>query len=147
MRSVSGNNSATLTLSGTEAQINATLVMLSYQGGLNFNGSDMLDVLFHRQQRIQPHHRQHHGQSGQRCADEWICHCRRGRRRKGTQFTFPLPANTFNDVDGDAPVYSATLSSDGAALPQLAASITRQQQRDADTFRYGSAEQCDIGRR
>ena len=35
---------------------------------------------------------------------------------KGTQFTFPLPANTFNDVDGDALVYSATLST-GAALP------------------------------
>ena len=35
---------------------------------------------------------------------------------KGTLFTFPLPANTFNDVDGDALVYGATLSS-GAALP------------------------------
>ena len=41
---ISGNNSATLTLSGTEAQINATLATLSYQGGLNFNGSDTLTV-------------------------------------------------------------------------------------------------------
>ena len=30
--SITGNNSATLTLSGTEAQINATLATLSYQG-------------------------------------------------------------------------------------------------------------------
>ena len=37
--------SATLTLSGTEAQINATLATLSYQGGVNFNGSDTLTVL------------------------------------------------------------------------------------------------------
>ena len=43
--SITGNNSATLTLSGTEAQINATLATLSYQGGLNFNGSDTLTVL------------------------------------------------------------------------------------------------------
>ena len=43
--SVTGNNSATLTLSGTEAQINATLATLSYQGGVNFNGSDTLTVL------------------------------------------------------------------------------------------------------
>ena len=32
-------------LSGTEAQINATLATLSYQGGVNFNGSDTLTVL------------------------------------------------------------------------------------------------------
>ena len=43
--SITGNNSATLTLSGTEAQINATLATLSYQGGVNFNGSDTLTVL------------------------------------------------------------------------------------------------------
>ena len=39
------NGSATLTLSGTQAQINAALATLSYQGSLNFNGSDTLTVL------------------------------------------------------------------------------------------------------
>src|SRR5204863_3319350 len=39
------NSSSTLTLSGTQAQINAALASLSYQGSLNFNGSDTLTVL------------------------------------------------------------------------------------------------------
>ena len=39
------NGSSTLTLSGTQAQINAALASLSYQGNLNFNGSDTLTVL------------------------------------------------------------------------------------------------------
>src|SRR4029079_16133073 len=37
--------SSTLTLSGSQAQINAALASLSYQGSLNFNGSDTLTVL------------------------------------------------------------------------------------------------------
>ena len=43
--SAGANGSNTLTLSGTEAQINAALATLSYQGNLNFNGSDTLTVL------------------------------------------------------------------------------------------------------
>src|SRR5204862_487987 len=39
------NGSATLTLSGTETQINAALATLSYQGALNYNGSDTLTVV------------------------------------------------------------------------------------------------------
>ncbi|MER9426870.1 Ig-like domain-containing protein [Mesorhizobium sp. M0317] len=39
------NGSATLTLSGTETQINAALASLSYQGVLNYNGSDTLTVV------------------------------------------------------------------------------------------------------
>src|SRR5262249_3479859 len=39
------NSSATLTLSGTESQINAALATLSYQGSANFNGTDSLTVL------------------------------------------------------------------------------------------------------
>src|SRR5258707_166053 len=39
------NGSSTLTLSGTQAQINAALASLSYHGNLNFNGSDTLTVL------------------------------------------------------------------------------------------------------
>src|SRR5258705_245530 len=34
-----------MTKSGTQAQINAALASLSYQGNLNFNGSDTLTVL------------------------------------------------------------------------------------------------------
>ena len=37
------NGTATLTLSGTQAQINAALATLSYQGTLNYNGPDTLD--------------------------------------------------------------------------------------------------------
>ena len=38
------NGSGALTLSGAEAQINAVLATLTYQGGSNFNGSDTLTV-------------------------------------------------------------------------------------------------------
>ena len=43
--SAGANGSTTLTLSGTQAQINAALATLSYQGSLNFTGSDTLTVL------------------------------------------------------------------------------------------------------
>jgi Ca2+-binding RTX toxin-like protein len=39
------NSSSTLTLTGTQAQINAALGTLKYQGNLNFNGADTLTVL------------------------------------------------------------------------------------------------------
>ncbi|MES0326966.1 MAG: DUF4347 domain-containing protein, partial [Gammaproteobacteria bacterium] len=39
------NGSATLTITGTQADINATLASLSYQGNLNYNGADTLTVL------------------------------------------------------------------------------------------------------
>src|SRR5205085_973297 len=42
--SAGANNSSTLTLSGTLAQINAALATLSYQANLNFNGVDSLHI-------------------------------------------------------------------------------------------------------
>jgi FG-GAP-like repeat len=39
------NNSSTLTLTGTQAQINTALGTLKYQGNLNFNGTDTITVL------------------------------------------------------------------------------------------------------
>ncbi|MCH9662080.1 MAG: right-handed parallel beta-helix repeat-containing protein, partial [Gammaproteobacteria bacterium] len=42
--SAGANDSATLTLSGTQADINATLASLSYQGTLNYTGADTLTV-------------------------------------------------------------------------------------------------------
>src|SRR5262245_27733703 len=42
--SAGANGSATLTLSGTQVQINAALATLSYQGLLNYNGPDTLTV-------------------------------------------------------------------------------------------------------
>ncbi|MBK2125728.1 cadherin-like domain-containing protein, partial [Fangia hongkongensis] len=39
------NGSSSLTISGNQSDINATLSSLSYQGDLNFNGSDTLTVL------------------------------------------------------------------------------------------------------
>ena len=41
---VSGNGSASVTITGTAAQINAALVGLAYTGNLNFNGADTLTV-------------------------------------------------------------------------------------------------------
>jgi VCBS repeat-containing protein len=38
------NDSTSLTLSGSQADINATLASLTYQGALNFNGSDILTI-------------------------------------------------------------------------------------------------------
>ncbi len=43
--SAGANSSATLTLSGTQAQINAALATVNYQGNLNYNGGDTLTVL------------------------------------------------------------------------------------------------------
>src|SRR6202008_3377661 len=43
--SAGANGSATLTLSGTQAQINAALASISYQGNADFNGADTLTVL------------------------------------------------------------------------------------------------------
>jgi hypothetical protein len=43
--SAGANGSSTLTLSGTQAQINAALANLSYQGNADFNGADTLTVL------------------------------------------------------------------------------------------------------
>ena len=39
------NGTASLTLSGTQSNINATLASLTYQGNVNFNGADTLTVL------------------------------------------------------------------------------------------------------
>ncbi len=44
---ISGNGTSTVTLSGSQSAINATLADLTgvtYQGTLNFNGSDVLTV-------------------------------------------------------------------------------------------------------
>ncbi|MED6314233.1 MAG: hypothetical protein VX704_04290, partial [Verrucomicrobiota bacterium] len=43
--SAGANSSSTLTLNGTQAQINAALGTVSYQGNLHFNGSDTLTML------------------------------------------------------------------------------------------------------
>src|SRR6185503_5705056 len=43
--SAGANGSSSLTLSGTQAQINAALASLSYQGNPDFNGIDTLTVL------------------------------------------------------------------------------------------------------
>ena len=42
--SAGANGTSTLTLSGTQADINATLASLSYQGTLNYNGADTLTM-------------------------------------------------------------------------------------------------------
>ena len=41
---VTGNGTASVTITGTAAQINAALVGLTYTGNLNFNGADTLTV-------------------------------------------------------------------------------------------------------
>ena len=41
---VTGNGSASVTIAGTAAQINAALAGLAYTGNLNFNGGDTLTV-------------------------------------------------------------------------------------------------------
>ncbi len=43
--SAGANNSSSLTLTGSLAQVNAALATLSYQGNLNFNGSDSLQIV------------------------------------------------------------------------------------------------------
>jgi VCBS repeat-containing protein len=41
---VTGNGTATITIAGTAAEINAALAALSYTGNLNFNGADTLTI-------------------------------------------------------------------------------------------------------
>ena len=41
---IGGNGTGTVTIAGTAAEINAALAGLTYQGNLNFNGSDALTV-------------------------------------------------------------------------------------------------------
>ena len=41
---VTGNGTATVTFTGTTAQVNAAMSGLSYQGNANFNGSDLLTI-------------------------------------------------------------------------------------------------------
>ena len=41
---VTGNGTASVTIAGTAAQINAALAGLAYTGNLNFNGADTLTV-------------------------------------------------------------------------------------------------------
>ena len=41
---VTGNGTASVTITGTAAQINAALAGLAYTGNLNFNGADTLTV-------------------------------------------------------------------------------------------------------
>ena len=43
--SAGANGTSTLTISGTETDINATLASLSYQGTLNYTGPDTLTTL------------------------------------------------------------------------------------------------------
>ncbi len=45
LQTLSGNNTSSLTLSGTVAQINAVLQGLIYRGSLNFNGNDTLTIV------------------------------------------------------------------------------------------------------
>ncbi len=66
---VSDNGSASVTLTGTAAAINAALATTSYTGNLNYFGSDSLAVTTTRhQQRRQLRHpdRRHHGYSWDR---------------------------------------------------------------------------------
>ncbi|SFU17467.1 Ig-like domain-containing protein [Mesorhizobium sp. YR577] len=42
---VTGNNTGTVTVSGTQAQVNSVLASLRYQGNADFNGSDTLTVV------------------------------------------------------------------------------------------------------
>jgi hypothetical protein len=43
--SAGGNGTSTLTISGSQADINATLASLSYQGTANYHGNDTLTVV------------------------------------------------------------------------------------------------------
>ena len=69
--SAGANGTATLTLSGTQAQINAALASISYQGTLNFNGRRHADgAVDRRQRRHRFGHGGDHGQPGERRAGQ-----------------------------------------------------------------------------
>ena len=65
------NGTATLTLAGTQAQINAALGTLVYQGTLNYNGPGYAHGDEHgRQCGDRCGHGDDHGEPGQRCPDD-----------------------------------------------------------------------------
>ena len=123
---ITGNNSSSVTVTGTLSQINTTLANvsgLSYQGNLNFNGSDTLTLTTNdggssgtggiqsntKTVTINVNPLNDAPMINNPIADQTT--------ETNTPFDFQLPANTFNDVDaGDSLTYTATRS-DGTALP------------------------------
>ena len=99
--SAGANGSSTLTLSGTQAQINAALASISYQGNANFNGADTLTVLStDAQRRDRLRHGRDHRQLGERRAGQ-----HRAGRADGERGHRALDQRrvSVNDVDGNLP--------------------------------------------
>ena len=63
---VTGNGTASVTITGTAAQINAALAGLAYTGNLNFNGADTLTVATNDGTADRHRHDRDHCQSGER---------------------------------------------------------------------------------
>ena len=101
---VSGNGSASVSIAGTAAQINAALAGLAYTGNLNFNGGDIAHGRDRRRDRHRHRHDRDHRQSSE--------------RRPGCSISTPdtLPTTRRRGLIVHAP------STDGVVRPAVAAS-------------------------
>ena len=119
--SAGANNSGTLTLSGTQAQINAALATVSYQGNLNFNGSDTLTIVSTDSAgtplsdtdtiAITVNQVNDAPTVANAIADQTVANSAGGVQ--GDAYTFTFASNAFEDVDiatnGQVLTYTATL--------------------------------------
>ncbi|MGV0960374.1 MAG: Ig-like domain-containing protein, partial [Limnohabitans sp.] len=114
--SAGANNSATLTLVGTQAQINAALATVKYTGVLNYNGADTLTVVST-------------DKAGKLDSDTVAINVTPVNDAPivanpiadtagsvGTALSYTVASNAFTDVDNASLTYTAT-QADGTALP------------------------------
>jgi len=122
---ITSNSSSNVTLTGSISQINTTLAALNgltYQGNLNFAGTDTLTIsvndggaiggteqIASKSISITVNNVNDAPTVATAIADQTAA--------EDIAFSFQIPANSFTDVDGDNLTYTATLE-DGSALPK-----------------------------
>ena len=115
--SILNNNTNTVTLNGTQTQINQALATLTYQGDTNFNGTDAFSILSRDSRGAYDLDFIVIDVNPVNDAPTIVTSIADQTAAEDAAFEFVLPATTFEDVDaGDSLTYTATLA-DGAALP------------------------------
>ncbi len=106
--SAGANASASLTLAGSQAQINAALASIAYVGALNFNGSDTLTVVSTDASGLTDSDALAITLNPINDTPTLANPIADQAATEDAAFSFQFPINTFDDVDvGDALTYSA----------------------------------------
>src|SRR5262245_8267850 len=118
--SAGANGSATLTLSGTQVQINAALATISYRGNLNFNGADTLTVLSTDTNSATDSDTVRSEERG--VGDAWVNRVP-GEQRIHEETTQAIAGVSVNDVDGNLDTTRLTVGN-GTVTVNLAGGAT-----------------------